>query len=219
LDSGDAGDMIRRHRKERVFLVLPAVVVTSLLAAPLMAFLDGAFQIGSARLLASQASMCSAMARGLFVEDSSLPWNMVALGMLLAAVLIGVGELLRRSGSNFGISPMAVAVGIYLPLTTTLPILLGGLIRLFLTLRQKDTVALASSIQRGTVLCAGLVAGEALTGIFLALPIVFDVSLPLPGIASEPARSALALLVLLALPLLVYRSLRTPSEAGKRDLL
>jgi putative OPT family oligopeptide transporter len=193
-----------------------AVVVTSLLAAPLMAFLDGAFQIGSARLLAPQASMFSAMARGLFVEGSSLPWNMVVLGMLLAAVLIGVGELLRRSGSNFGISPMAVAVGIYLPFTTTLPILLGGLIHLFLSLRQKDAGAFASSLQRGTVLCAGLVAGEALTGIFLALPIVFNVSLPLPAIAWEPARSALALLVLLGLPVLVYRSLVTPSHPGEK---
>ena len=184
-----------------------AVVATSLLAAPLMAFLDGAFHIGSDKLLAPQASMFSAMARGLFMEGSSLPWNMVTLGMILAVVLIGVGELLRRRGSSFGISPMAVAVGIYLPFTTTLPILLGGLIHLFLTLRQSDADSLAASIQKGTVICAGLVAGEALTGIFLAIPVAFDLPLPLPGIPWEPVRSALAFLVLLALPLLIYHSL------------
>jgi len=195
-----------------------AVVATSLLAAPLMVFLDGAFQIGSAKLLAPQASMFSAMAKGLFIEGSSLPWDMVTLGMILAAVLIGVGELLRRRGSSFGISPMAVAVGIYLPFTTTLPILLGGLIHLFLTLRRKDAATLAASIQRGTVICAGLVAGEALTGIFLAVPVAFDIPLPLPGIAWEPVRSAIALLVLLALPLLVYRSIRAGGDAAKRDL-
>jgi hypothetical protein len=62
------------------------------------------------------------------------------------------------------------------------------------------------------------VAGEALTGIFLAIPVAFDMPLPLPGIAWEPVRSALALLVLLALPLLVYRSLRAEGDAGEKDL-
>ena len=63
-----------------------AVIVTSLLAAPLMAFLDKAFGIGSEKLLAPQASMFSAMANGLFMEGSSLPWNMIALGAGLSVL-------------------------------------------------------------------------------------------------------------------------------------
>ncbi len=185
-----------------------AVVVTSLLAAPLMAFLDKAFGIGSERLLAPQASMFSAMARGLFMQGSSLPWGMVGLGAGLAVILILVGQELKRRGSSFGISPMAVAVGIYLPFTTTLPILLGGLAHLVITARTRDEARLATAIQTGTVLCAGLVAGEALTGIFLAVPIGFDVALPLPALPWGWLRDLLSVAVLITLPVAIYRAIR-----------
>ena len=130
-----------------------AVIVTSLLAAPLMAFLDRAFGIGSEKLLAPQAGMFSAMAKGLFMEGSSLPWNMIRLGVLLSIVLILLGEYLQRRGSSFGISPMAVAVGIYLPFTTTLPILLGGIVHLLVSRRYAGSKKLDSAIQAGTDLC------------------------------------------------------------------
>ncbi len=185
-----------------------AVLLTSLLAAPLMAFLDKAFVIGSEKLLAPQASMFSAMAKGLFLEGSSLPWDMVGMGLGLAVVLILIGEGLKRAGSSFGISPMAVAVGIYLPFTTTLPILLGGLVHLAVTKKYREEAKLNAAIQVATVLCAGLVAGEALTGIFLAVPIGLGLEMPFPGVPWGPARSALSVIVLLALPLLIWRSIR-----------
>ncbi|MDM7998158.1 MAG: oligopeptide transporter, OPT family [Acidobacteriota bacterium] len=184
-----------------------AVIVTSLLAAPLLAFLDNAFGIGSGGLLAPQASMFAAMANGLFREGSGLPWSMIGLGAVLAIVLILIGEYLRRRGSNFGISPMAVSVGIYLPFTTTLPILLGGIVHLLITRKYPAQQKLDIAIQAGTVFCAGLVAGEALTGIFLAIPIGLDIRLPLAFIGSEPIRDILSLLVLLGLPLAIYRSI------------
>jgi putative OPT family oligopeptide transporter len=193
--------------------LIVAVVVTTFLAAPLMAFLDKAFGIGSEKLLAPQASMFSAMSKGLFVEGSTLPWDMVGLGLGLAVVLILAGQALKRAGSSFGISPMAVAVGIYLPFTTTLPILLGGLVHLAVTRRFKDETKLNAAIQAGTVLCAGLVAGEALTGIFLAVPIGLGVGLPFKAIPWDAARSALSVVVLLALPLLIWRSIRKSAKA------
>ncbi len=193
-----------------------AVVATSLLAAPLMVFLDKAFGIGSERLLAPQASMFSAMANGLFMEGSSLPWDMIALGAGLSVLLILLGEYLRRRGSACGISPMAVAVGIYLPFTTTLPILLGGLVHLLVTRKYRSRNLLEKAIQAGTVLCAGLVAGEALTGIFLAVPIGLDVQLPLPVIHSELVRSILSILLLIALPWAIYRSIaKLPDDRGR----
>ncbi len=189
---------------------------TCLLAAPLMAFLDRALKIGSDKLLAPQASMFAAMARGLFMEGSSLPWDMVWLGMGVAVVLILAGEALKRSGSSFGISPMAVAVGIYLPFTTTLPILLGGLVHLVVTMRERGA-ALESAIRTGTVLCAGLVAGEALTGIFLAIPIGMDVQLPLGLIPSAAVRIAISLLVLGGLPIVLYRAIARDTEKIKKS--
>ena len=193
-----------------------AVIVTSLVAAPLMAFLDKAFGIGSGGLLAPQASMFAAMANGLFMEGSGLPWNMIALGAVLAILLIIVGEFLQRRGSSFGISPMAVSVGIYLPFTTTLPILLGGIVHLLVTRKYQAQPKLDAAIQAGTVFCAGLVAGEALTGIFLAVPIGLDVHLPLDFIRSAPVRDVLSLIVLFGLPWTIYRSIikQTQSKSG-----
>lgn len=188
--------------------LLVAVVVTAFLAAPLMVFLDGAFGIGGdGRLLAPQASMFAAMAKGLFVEGAALPWDMVGFGLVLGVVLIGAGQVLKAMGSSFGISPMAVAVGIYLPFTTTLPILLGGLVHLAVT-RRFQGAALALAVQTGTVLAAGLVAGEALTGIVLAVPIGLGAKLPHAAIPWEALRVALSVLVLLGLPLLLWRGIR-----------
>ncbi|HTY60792.1 MAG TPA: oligopeptide transporter, OPT family [Acidobacteriota bacterium] len=193
-----------------------AVVVTSLLAAPLMAFLDKAFGIGTGKLLAPQASMFSAMANGLFMEGSSLPWNMIGIGAALSIVLILLGAYLKKRGSEFGISPMAVAVGIYLPFTTTLPILLGGIVHLLITKKYQSRQKLEMAIQAGTVFCAGLVAGEALTGIFLAIPIGMDVRLPWTLIQSEPIRDILSILVLIGLPWAIYRSIVKQTAEGSR---
>jgi len=189
-----------------------AVIVTSLLAAPLMAFLDKAFGIGSERLLAPQASMFSAMARGLFMEGSTLRWDMIGLGAGFSVLLILIGEYLQHRGSSFGISPMAVAVGIYLPFTTTLPILLGGIVHLLVGRKYQGSGKLERAIQTGTVVCAGLVAGEALTGIFLAIPIGLDVQMPLALIRSAALRDILSVLVLFALPWLTYRTIRTQTD-------
>jgi len=187
-----------------------AVIVTSFLAAPLMVFLDKAFGIGSDKLLAPQASMFSAMAKGLFVEGSRLPWHMIGLGAVLAILLVLLGEYLQRRGSKFGISPMAVAVGIYLPFTTTVPILLGGIIHLLIS-RRYQGATLDKAVQAGTVICAGLVAGEALTGIFLAVPIGLDVELPLPLISSVAIRDLLSVLTLALLLWATYRAIRKQS--------
>jgi len=191
-----------------------AVVLTSLLVVPVLVFLDQTLGIGSEKLLAPQAGMFAAMAKGLFVEGSILPWHMMALGAGLALVLIVCGEFLRARGCNFTISPMAAAVGIYLPFTTTLPILLGGLIHLAVSQRCKNQEKLARAVQAGTVICAGLVAGEAITGIILAIPVGLDVTLPLVVLASGPVRTALSVLVLLGLPWAVYRSITSRAGLG-----
>jgi putative OPT family oligopeptide transporter len=194
--------------------LLVAVLFTSLIATPLLAFLDQAFTIGSKELLAPQAGMFSEMAKGLFIEGAAVPWGMVGWGCGLALALIGVGEVLRRRGSSFGVSPMAVAVGIYLPFTTTLPILLGGLVHWLVVRTEPDPARRAQVIQRGTVLCAGLVAGEALTGIFLAVPAGLGSKLPVPLVGSDGVRMILGAVVLLALPALLFWGMRSRSQPG-----
>lgn len=188
--------------------LLISLVFTSFLTAPLLVFLDKAFTIGSEKLRAPQASMFSELAKGLFIQGAAIPWNMVIIGIGLGILLILIGIMLKRMGSSFGISPMAVAVGIYLPFATTLPILLGGIVHLILTSKVKDEAALNDKIQRGTVLSAGLVAGEAITGIIIAVLIAMDKALPIPLISCDHTRQILSVLSLISIPVLLHIGIR-----------
>ena len=139
--------------------LLLAVVFSSFLAAPVMVFIDKAYGIGKG-LKAPQADMFSSMAQGLFKEGATIPWNMIGFGMLIGVILVVLGLLLKHFKCSFGISPMAVAIGMYLPFSTTLPILLGGIVHLIVTKRIKVKYVLDVAIQKGTIISAGFVWGS-----------------------------------------------------------
>ncbi len=94
---------------------------------------------------------------------------MVSAGAAIGAVIIGIDEWLRRSGSSVRAPVLAVAVGIYLPLEVDTPIFIGGLIAWAV---QKRLGREDSGAGSGTLFAAGLITGEALIGILLAVPIV-----------------------------------------------
>ncbi|MEQ8799183.1 MAG: oligopeptide transporter, OPT family [Salinisphaeraceae bacterium] len=165
------------------------VVSSVCVLAPVLSLLLNAYGIGVPTeahpdpLPAPQASLMAAVAGGVFGGD--LPWPMVGLGALVAVALIVADEMLRRAGAEFRLPVLAVAVGIYLPLSLSVPIALGGLMALLAGQRPVSGAGLLAA--------AGLITGEALMGIGLAVPIVVsgdrdvlavaDVSLgPWPGL-------------------------------------
>ena len=105
-------------------------------------------------LPAPQATLMATVIKGLL--DQQLPWGLVIAGMGIAAMV----ELC-------GISSLAFAVGAYLPLSTTSPIFMGGLIKLIADKfnKKKDD----SEIGPGALFSSGLIAGGALTGILVAI--------------------------------------------------
>jgi putative OPT family oligopeptide transporter len=153
--------------------VLSAVLVM----APILNLLLEAYGIGIPTperpnpLLAPQATLMASVAIGVF--RGGLPWGMVAIGALLGAVIILIDEFLRSTGSKFRAPVLAVAVGIYLPLELSVPILAGGLIS-YLVRRKTPTEGLARGAGPGMLCAAGFITGEALLGIFLAIPIVLS---------------------------------------------
>jgi hypothetical protein len=96
------------------------------------------------------------------IMAGSLPWGLVILGAVLAIVV-----------QLTGVSSLAFAVGVYLPLSTTLPIFIGGLIRLVVD-RARNFSAEDSDTSPGTMFSTGLIAGGSLAGIVVALLIVFE---------------------------------------------
>lgn len=118
--------------------------------------LHEAFQIGSRELPAPQATLMKLVVDG--VLDGNLPWTLVIAGGAIAVVV----ELL-------GAQSLPFAVGLYLPMSLSTPVMIGGLLRGWLDGRRSMTdEARETARQRGVLLASGLIAGEAVLGLFLA---------------------------------------------------
>jgi len=145
--------------KMQVGDILGVLVASLVLYFPLM-ILHGAFTFGSKELPAPQAGLMAAITQG--IVGGEMAWPLVIVGMMMGFALI----LVRVS------SPMLVSVGMYLPLETTFAIFVGGLIKGILdrtTGRKKLNPAQKARVENvGILLAAGLIAGEALTGLVRA---------------------------------------------------
>ena len=110
---------------------------------------------GSTELAAPQATLMKMIIEG--VMEGNLPWALVFIGVFIAIVI----EIL-------GISVLPVAIGLYLPLELTSTIMIGGVIRWFVDKKKKNKEENAEA-NGGVLFCSGMIAGEGLIGILLAI--------------------------------------------------
>jgi putative OPT family oligopeptide transporter len=193
------------------------VLVSVFVMAPILNLLLEAYGIGAPTaehpnaLVAPQATLMASVAQGVFV--GGLPWGMVSAGGAIGVFIILIDEWLRRSGSSVRAPVLAVAVGIYLPLEVDTPILIGGLIAWLVQRRLKRE---DSGTGPGTVFAAGLITGEALVGILLAIPIVMTGSTDVISLPESMRPGALAGLAAVAFAAwLLYRtSVRESTDRG-----
>ncbi len=141
--------------------VLSAAIVLGLV----LDILHTAYTIGSPTLSAPQATLMKAVAEGVF--QGNLPWDMVITGAIIGVIIIALDIRQERNGSDFRIPILAVAVGIYLPISLTTPIFIGGMLAHF----GDKMGATDSTRKKGLLLAAGMITGEAIMGILVALPI------------------------------------------------
>jgi putative OPT family oligopeptide transporter len=164
--------------RQQVMLAIGAAT-SALVMAPVLNLLLKAYGIGVPTpehpdpLIAPQATLMASVAKGMF--GGALPWGMIAIGGLIGAAVIAWDLWLKRRGSTFRAPVLAVAVGIYLPLDLSVPIFLGGLLA-HLVERALGAAAQTEEGERlkrnGLLFAAGLITGEALMGIVIAIPIV-----------------------------------------------
>ena len=153
---------------------------SALVMAPVLNLLAQAYGIGVPSethpnpLLAPQATLMASVSKGLF--GGQLPWDMIAVGAVIGVAIIVLDEILKARGSSFRTPVLAVAVGIYLPLELMTPIFLGGLLAWVAERRLRRQGLDAAEIERrhrkGLLFAAGMITGEALMGIAIAVPIV-----------------------------------------------
>ncbi len=146
--------------KQQIGLLIGVLVSVVAIGFTLL-LLESTLGIGEATvehptpLPAPQATLMATVIKGLLSQN--LPWGLVISGMAIAAVI----ELC-------GVSSLAFAVGAYLPLSTTTPIFVGGLIKWLVDRKQKSAEA-ESEIGPGALFSSGLIAGGAVTGILIAV--------------------------------------------------
>ncbi|GHH57444.1 OPT family oligopeptide transporter [[Pseudomonas] boreopolis] len=152
----------------------------ALIMAPVLNLLAQAYGIGAPTpehpnaLAAPQANLMASVARGLF--GGELPWTFIGLGAVVGALVIAFDEWLKSRKAHFRVPVLAAAIGIYLPLELMVPIFLGGLlahlVERFHKVRVDDEDARDRVHRPGVLFSAGLITGEALMGIAIAIPIV-----------------------------------------------
>ena len=150
--------------KQQVMQII-GVLSASVVLGLVLDILHTAYTIGSPTLSAPQATLMKSVADGVFTGN--LPWNMVGFGAIIGILIILIDLRQERIGSDFRVPILAVAVGIYLPIELTVPIFLGGMIAHF----SEKSGASDMMKKKGLLMASGLITGEALVGILVAVPI------------------------------------------------
>src|SRR5579871_5610847 len=206
--------------RQQVMLAIGALAGAAIMA-PVLNLLLEAYGIGTPAhagvkaLNAPQATLMAAVAKGIF--GGGLPWDMIGLGALVGFVVICIDRLLVRSGSSWRAPVLAVAVGIYLPLEYTSPIFLGGALSaladrwLARNMPEGDPEA---KRRRGLLFASGLIAGEAIVGVLIAIPIVLTSNV---DVLALPATLRFGQwLGLLGLALIGWRLYRAATEKNSK---
>jgi len=169
-----------------------AIVIAPVLMLLYKAYgFKGAPGAGEDSLTAVQANLMASVSRGVFRGD--MPWVFAFVGMGVAVGIIVLDLWLEAHKKPFRTPVLAVAIGFYLPLELSVPIFAGGLIHWAVARFHKRRRTPAERVEQGNrnglLFASGLITGEALMGILLAIPIVilkqFDKDLPIFKAALE----------------------------------
>ena len=142
-------------RKQETWKFLGTLVSAATVAGVIM-ILNKTYGFTDGTLSAPQANAMAAVIEPLMTGGGA-PWLLYGIGALIALVL-----------NAFGVSALAFALGMFIPLELNLPLLVGGAINWFVTTRSKDEKLNAARGERGTLLASGFIAGGALMGVLSA---------------------------------------------------
>lgn len=171
---------------------LIGVVASGLAIGGVLYLLNQAWGYGGAEVPAPQATLMKMIVEG--IMGGELPWTLVFIGVFLALGL----EILR-------IPVMPFAIGLYLPIYLNASIMIGGVVRMVMDGRKKvDAKTKERQATDGTLYCAGMIAGEGLVGIFLAILAVCGVTMDLSGYLNLGNIGGVALMIVMILCLLKF---------------
>ena len=204
----------RQQWGEVIGATVPALVI-----APVLMLLLKAYGIGTGEpkaLAAPQAQLFASIATSMFT-DKPMPWLMVGLGLVIGGVILAIDEYLRKTGAAFRAYVMPLAVGIYLPFSLSVSILIGGFANLAVKQLSKNRKDEGAAEHKGILWGSGLIAGEAVAAIIIAFLLVGlgkneagESRLPVTLIDSAPVS---ILVFAAAIALMIYVAMRRTKGA------
>ena len=171
---------------------LIGIIAAGLAIGGVLYLLNAAWGYGGAEVPAPQATLMKMIVEG--IMGGKLPWTLVFVGVFLA---IGL-EILR-------VPVMPFAIGLYLPIYLNATIMIGGVVRLLMDKRKNvDEKTKERQATDGTLYCAGMIAGEGLVGIALAILAVAGINMDLSGSINLGNLGGVALMAVMILSLLKF---------------
>ncbi len=177
------------------------VVASGLVIGAVLVILDQAYEMGSKELLAPKAVLMKTIIEGMM--QGNMAWDLIFLGAAIAVVI----EFL-------GLNSLVVAVGVYLPVHVSTPIIIGGAVRWLVDFFTKDEGLRRLRKDAGVLFASGLIAGESLIGVVIAVLIVAGVPIPESPV-SEKGWISCAVFLAVAL-LLWYIARRASSDSAEK---
>lgn len=209
--------------KQQVMLIL-GVAVSSFVIPPILQLLYHAYGIGGvfprpdmdpAQMLAApQAGLMATVAKGAFSHQ--LEWNMIGIGAAIAVVCVIIDEFLKKNYAT-RLPVLAVGLGIYLPLDSSVPVVIGGFLsyivhnklhKMYNIHDAAQLLKVSAHQHKGLLLTCGIVAGASLMGVLIAIPFALKESTDALRIMPEAYMSfadILSLMVTFALCAWIYR--------------
>lgn len=227
--------------KQQVALLLGSII-GAFAIAPVLNLLYQAYGFAGAMprvgmdeaqaLSAPQATLMTTIAQGIFSHN--LDWNYIITGIGAGIAIIIVDVLLKKNSVSYSLPPLAVGLGIYLPPTLVMPLVMGAIVSYFVhrylqnkateqTLKNKEE-AVENCNRHGVLFASGLIVGESLMGVIIAIIIVFSVTgggsdAPLAIVGKEfgPTADWLGLIGFIAMiAILVYRVISAKFQTNQQ---
>lgn len=176
------------------------VIASALAVGGVLYLLNAAWGYGTDQLPAPQATLMKLVVEG--VMNGNLPWSLVFAGVFTAIVV----EIL-------GIPVLPFAVGLYLPIHLSVPMMVGGMVRLYFDMQKMDEKEKKDKVENGILYSSGLIAGEGLVGILLAVFAVFGLDIDMSSVVNLGNIGGIVAFAILTATLVMYINRKPKADA------
>ena len=173
------GQLVNATPEKQQWALVIGVIAGAFVIPPVMNLLNQAYGFVGAPgaearpnpLPAPQAGLISSLANGVITHN--IDWSLIVTGVAIGVGIILLDEILRRATKHMHVPPLAVGLGIYLPTSTTLMVVVGAIAGWFFDRRAERTPRPEATKQLGVLLASGLIVGESLLAVIVAGLVAF----------------------------------------------